>query len=71
VKRTEVIRRLHDWFVENAKRPECPLCLSNTFKAGRVCRLSGPDAAGAYLDVIPVVCANCAHVRLFSAAEIL
>jgi hypothetical protein len=65
------VKRLAKWFKENGIKPECPVCLSIVFKTGKVYRLSGPDAPGSFLDIIPVICSNCAHVRLFSAAEIL
>jgi len=72
VKRSEVIGSIVQWFRDNNIKEECPVCLSiKHFKTGRIYRLTSDDAPGSYLDVIPVICPHCAHVRLFDAAQVL
>jgi hypothetical protein len=72
MKQSEVTRSIVQWFREHHIKAECPTCLSiKHFKMGRIYRLTSHDVPSSYVDVIPVICPHCGHVRLFDADLVL
>ncbi|HEX5703613.1 MAG TPA: hypothetical protein VFX97_10480 [Pyrinomonadaceae bacterium] len=65
--------KIQSWFTSKGVSLDCPACRKNHWKLGSLIAAPVLDAAGNMviggenMPMVPMVCSNCAHVRLFAA----